>query len=647
MSVIRSYDQMSLIRPPELWRAPTELPSLRGARRIAVDVETCDPTLGELGPGVRRGGYVAGVAVGTDLGGRWYLPTRHQGGGNLDEGLVWRWARDELNAFDGEVVGANLVYDLDYMAENGVTFPRVRRFLDVQVAEPLLDENRYEYNLDALSKDYLGETKTEHALREAAAAYGFGTSNVEVKRNLWRLPAAYVGAYAEGDVDLPLRIMALQEIELEKQGLTELFALESKLIPILLAMRRRGVRVDVEKAHIVRARLVQERDLALKNVRRIAGPKAELMAPDSFASALIERGLPVGRTAKSGQYSITKDWLKAHAGDDLVDAIQAGRRVDTIINTFVDGHIFTHSIKGRVHCEFNQLKGDSGGTIARFSSSNPNLQNLPARDADIGPLVRSLFVPDAGEEWWRADFSQIEYRFLAHFAMGDGAEAARASYRDDPATDFHTMCARMLNFDPKNKGERIRVKNTNFCVVYGGGVPKLAATFGCSVEDADIFYKDYNRKLPFVKKTSEMASSRASRRGYVLTVLGRRQRFPMWEPVNNWDRSKRPMQRDEALKEYGTAIRRSHTHAALNRVLQGSAADQMKKAMVDVWESGVCDVIGAPLITVHDELDVSAPRTKEGEEAVIEMQRLMERTIALKVPVMAELERGPSWGECK
>lgn len=640
-------DQSPLFKPPVLWTAPSELPSLAGLRRISVDTETCDPSLELLGPGARRGGYIVGLSVGTEDGRSWYFPTRHEGGGNLDEGLVWRWARGELNAFSGIVVGANLLYDLDFLANYGVTFPLVKRFHDIQLAEPLLDEHRLSYSLDSLSKDYLGETKHEEILREAAAIYGFGESNKQVKQNLWRLPAGYVGPYGEGDAELPLRIMDLQLKRLEEENLLELFDLESRLMPVLLAMRRRGVRIDVNRADRVRAQLVKERDVALAEVRRIAGPQAELMAPDSFASALIERNLSVPLTEKTKKPSITKGWLEANVADELVAAIMKGRRVNTIITTFIDGHIKTHSINGRIHCQFNQLKGDDSGTIARLSSSLPNLQNIPSRDEIIGPMIRSLFLPDEGECFKRIDYSQIEYRFLVHYSAGIGANEARQQYVDEPKTDFHKLCAEMLGADPEDKVRRKRVKNTNFCAVYGGGIPKLAATFGCTIQEATEFYELYNEKLPFVKQTFTRAMNAAGQRGWVKTHLGRLQRFPLWEKAGSYSGKENALPRLLAEEKYGFKLQRAFTYAALNRVLQGSAADLMKKAMVDVVESGVCDVIGAPLLTVHDELDLSSPTSHAGEEAVLEIKRIMECAVTLTVPVIAELESGPNWGECK
>lgn len=647
--MIKSHQQMPLLTPESGWRAPTDLPDLRGCKRIAVDVETCDPTLATLGPGVRSGGYIAGLAVGTDRGGRWYLPIRHHGGDNLNPDRVLQWAFRELNAFDGEIVGTNILYDLDYLAEVGVTFPHVKRFLDVQTAEPLLDENRLSFRLDVLAEHYLGENKREAMLKEAAIAYGFGGSVGEMKSNLWRLPARYVGAYAEGDVDLPLRVLACQEPLLEAQGLNPIFDVETRLVPLLLAMRRRGVAVDVEGAERVRARLIKARDDCLAEVKRLAGPQAELMEPESFYRALMDRGLPVPVTPKTKKPSVKKEWLAQYKDDELVSAIMRGRVPNTLINTFLDGHVLGHAVNGRIHCEFIQLKRDEGGTIARFASANPNLQNLPSRDGELAPLVRGLFVPEPGHLWAQIDLSQIEYRLLVHYARGVGAREARQQYIEDDKTDFHKLAATMAGLDVNDKLLRKRIKIVNFTKVYGGGIPKLAMGLECDLQAAKQFSDNYDRRLPFVKKTFDEAMGTAELSGEVHTVLGRIQRFPLWEPIFWENAERRPvMPREQAEKAFGDKIRRALTYAALNRVLQGSAADLLKKAMVDIWESGLCDddMLGPPLLTVHDELDFDAPDTTEGREALLEAKHLMEVAVPLQVPVKAEMEIGANWGEC-
>lgn len=638
--------QLPLLKPEGRWVAPAELPTLRGAKRISYDVETCDPDLDTLGPGVRRGGYIVGMAVGVEHGPRWYLPMRHDGGGNLDPDLVERWAKSELNSFTGEVVGAHLGYDLDFSAEVGIDFASASGFYDVQIAEPLLDADRQEFNLDALAKDYLGEGKAEEELREYAIAYGCAKTRKMIKQNLWKFPAAACGLYGEADADRPLRIRELQLPRLEAEGLLPIFAVESELMPLLVAMRRRGVRVDLRQAGIVRKALVTRRDAALTQFRRLLGcPKAELYAPDSFAAALVDRGLPVGRTPKSGQYSITKDWLKAHAADEAIATLLEGRRLETTINTFIDGHVFKHARNGRIHGNFNQLKGDDGGTIARLSSDNPNLQNLPARDPELGPMTRSIFIPEDDEDWERDDYSQIEYRLLAHYARGRGSNEIRDRYRTNPKTDFHKVCGEFLGADAGDEFVRKRVKNTNFCKVYGGGIGKIARTFGCSEEEAQRFVDKYDRELPFVNDTYEYAERRGRANGFVTTVGGRRMRFNEWVPVRS--RNQRPLPRELALKEYGPRIERFKTYRALNFGLQGGAADIMKKGMTDAARSGAFKIIGVPLVTVHDELGQSIARTKIADEAAREVRRCMENTYELRVPMIVDHSRGESWGKCK
>lgn len=644
--------QLSMLMPRSEWTAPEQFPDLRGCRRIAVDVETRDPDLDDLGPGVRRGAEIVGLCVGTDRGERAYLPVGHEGGGNLPPALVWGWARKELNAFDGEIVGARLIYDLDFLAEVGVTFPRAKRFRDVQLAEPLLDEHRYAYGLEELSRDYLGVGKDAELLHQAAIAYGLKKpTDAQVKKLLWRMPARLVGPYGEADVDRPLRILELQEEQLKKEDLLELFDLECRLIPMVLAMTRRGVRVDLDRIGQVRRELVAERDAALARVRYIAGPKAELLAAESLAPALRERGLDV-RTTRTGVPSITKAFLERNAGDELIDAIAEGRKVNTIINTFLDGlsrHAVVRGTEARVHCTFNQLKGEQGGTIARFSAQDPNLQNIPARDERLGPLVRSLFLPEPGHAWQCMDLSQIEYRILAHYAMGDGATECRARYNDDPKTDFHKLCAEMIGVDPEDGVRRKRVKNVNFGKLYGARVNRLAVVMGCTTEEASDFVEEYERSLPFTVTTFNNFAKRAAQRGYIVTLKNRRMRFPLWEP-SYYTEEGRPvaLPLDKAKEKWpDVPLKRARTYVALNRGLQGGAADLLKQGMVDIWESGVCDVLGAPLVTVHDELDDSIPPTPEGQEAADEAQRLLERAIPLRVPVLATRKRGTSWGDCE
>lgn len=646
------------------WTAP-DLGSikLKGVKQLSIDLECRDEELSALGQGCWRDpkkNYIVGIALGTDDGRRWYIPVRHEGGGNLDEGLVKRWAMKVLNEFDGELVGAKLIYDLVWLAMWGIMFPKVKAFHDIQVAEPLLDEWRLSYGLDELSWEYLGEGKDQSLLNMAAEAYGFGSSERLIKTNLWRLPAEFVGPYGEGDVDRPLRIWAIQRVKLAEEGLMRVYDIERKLIPLLVRMKLRGVRVDmrrVEEVTSILEKKFNEFDIQLK---REFGLKASFTSNGSLAPGLREAGIPLQPTPSTKdlpphmqRMSVNKIVLDKYKNHPKVKLILEGRKLATLIGTFMRGHLQTHAIPdgnqyGIIHCDFNQLKGESGGTIARFSSSNPNLQNIPARDEELAPLVRSCFVPFT-RRWDRLDESQIEYRLLVNFARGQGAEEAREMYRNDPTTDFHVMCGNFIGADASDSFIRKRVKNTNFCKVYGGGIPKLASTFGCSIEEATEFSNKYDRELPFVKYTHEQAMMWGGRRGYVETLLGRKQRFSLWEPIGNFDRKAVPMLEKAAREAYGTRITRAYLYAALNRKLQASAADVMKKGMVDGYEAGCFDddALGAPLLTVHDELDCDNDMTPRAIEAMREAKRHMEIGFKdeVKVPIVCDHSYGDNWAE--
>lgn len=642
----------------EPWFPPAVLPTLPRTGEIAVDVETKDPELFELGPGVRRpGNYVVGLAIGTGDGRRWYFPMRHEGGGNLDERIVWAWAREELNAFEGTVVGANLAYDLDWLAENGVTFPLVKFFDDVQIAEPLIDEWRYEYSLDALSRDYLGIGKDQRVLAQWASSRGWNTEKA-IKSNLWRAPAAYVGPYAEADVDRPLRIIALQRKKIEEEELGVVWNVERRLVKPLIDMTRRGVRVDVAGAERTLRDMTRIRDRLLGEVRRLSSPRAELAIPESFADSLRANGHAIPLTAKSKKPSITKDWLLARLGDPLCAAIFNGRKVQTLISTFLEGNIIGSNINGRIHCTWKQLKGDDGGTIARTASKDPNLANIPGRDDDradedlreVAPLIRGLFLPEESEEYGDADLSQMEYRLLAHFAIGPGSEDVRRAYREDPKTDYHKLCAEMAGIPPEDKKRRKGVKGLNFSKTYGARKKKIALQLGCSEDDAQAFIDMYDEKLPFNKATFDACQKYADKHGFVRSILRRRQRFLLWEPAKkDWNNPATPLRYDDAVKAYGTRIVRYKSYKALNAKMQASNADYIKKVMVDGVEAGLTapGALGAYLLTIYDSLCSSVPKTPRGREAWRALtEDIMPNAIPLNVPVLVTAKLGANWGEC-
>lgn len=658
---------MTAWQPPDLNEVAT---ALRGAARVGLDTETHDPDLRAKGPGARRDGYLLGVSLALPDGRGWYLPVRHATD-NLDPVRVFALLRRWGATYAGELVGAHLLYDLEFLAlerTGAVVFPRAK-LLDVQGAEPLLDENRPTYALDDLSWSYLGHGKRDLAELGELAGRAAPTDREreqwerEPQRAFRHLPGGAVAAYAVGDAADALGVLAQQEVKLREQELDRAWDLETRLLPAVLAMRLRGVRVDVKRAKKARAALVVKRDDILVELARLAGREVGLWRPDSVVPLLEAAGLTLPRTPKTNRPSLTKGWLE-RCPHPHAQLYLRGRRYDKTIGTFLDGHVLGSAIDGRVYPSIHPNRTDDNGTVSgRFAYSLPNLQQLSARDEELAPIVRGCFVPEPGETWERQDYSQIEFRLLTHYARGAGADAAREAYRTDPATSFHRLVAELAGLDADHGPTYKKVKNTNFCKVYGGGAAKIAETAGISRAEADTFVAEYDARLPFVKETYRWVDSVAQRRGFVRSLSGRRHRFELWEPAD-WDLSKTwpPFAaRDAALeavrgeverrRERGepaprSGVRRARTYRALNRLLQGGAADAIKAGMVAIWESGVVAALGPPLVTVHDELGFSAPKTRAGRAAVAEAARLLEAAATLRVPLRVERQAGPSWGAC-
>ena len=489
--------------PDTGWRPPSAFPRLEAARVLAIDTETKDPHLRERGPGFQRGdAHIVGISVGTEDGGRWYFPMRHEvGGGNMDPDAVLRWAADELTRPGQAKVGANLLYDAEALAAEGVDITRGDpEFIDVQFQEALLDEYARSYSLETISRKYLGEGKKGNALYEwCAAAYG-GAADGTQRANIYRAPASLVGPYAEGDVDLPLRIAREQAGRLDREELRGLAGLENALIPMLLAMRRRGVRVDVAAARELGARWQAE----VAEATRAVG--ASPWNPTEIARALDRAGVAYPRTA-GGNPSFQKEWLNAHP-HPLVAALARARRLDKARGTFIDGHVFGHLVRDRIHISFHPLRTDEGGTVSgRFSSTH---HNLPKRDEEIGPAIRALFLPEEGEEWLRFDYSQIEPRLQFHYATGPLAEAMRARLRADPALNcYRLMMLDMQGLEVDHDAFYQTFKGIWLGISYGMGDPKMAAQLGVSTERA----REWRGAFPpYILALFDRAAARAAAR---------------------------------------------------------------------------------------------------------------------------------------
>ena len=587
--------------PAPEWDPPTIGSMFKDEERISLDIETVDPDLLSKGPGVRRDGYIVGVGIGSPNHGAKYYPLAHADGPNVDSEKFFSWLRLNSENFEGEIVGANLNYDLDYLAEQGVKFPKAK-IRDVQIAEPLLNERRQSYSLNALSEIHLEQEKVTDELKQL-----YGDDYIKRMNDIH---PGHVAKYVEGDLRLPWQIFAKQEKLIKEKGVWELFELESRLVPMLLHMRRVGVRVDHEKA----SQVLQDMTSKAKELQDSLPRPVDVWSAHSVAAAMDAVGIKYEVTA-AGNPSFRRTWLERHS-DPLPRKIAEIRAIEKLSGTFIGGYILGNQVNGRLHCQFNQLRGNSYGTVSgRFSSSNPNLQNIPARDPELGPLMRSIFIPEEDQLWGCVDWSQIEFRLLVHWAIAHGLKSAIPAakmYRDDPSTDFHAMAAELTGL------ERSPSKAINFGVVYGMGEETMAANLDKPLDEARVILNKFHQRLPFIKEISELESRAAKRDGYITTILNRYRHYPNGEGA----------------------------YAALNGKLQGSAADLMKKAMVDMWDSGILDVL-TPHLTVHDEMDVSIPDTKAGEEAWQELQDIMRTALDLHVPILVDANTGKNWSEAK
>ena len=557
-----------------------------------------------------------------------YFPLAHPGGGNFDEKVFKRQLQKILD-LPCDKIFHNAIYDVGWLSAMGLEVKG--RICDTMIAAPLLDENRRNYSLKEIAQEYTGETKSEAGLYEAAKDFG-----VDAKSEMHLLPAMYVGPYAEQDAAVTLKLWHVLKVELIKQELTSVFNLETELLPILFHMKRKGVRVDIEKAERVKAEFKAGEKKILESLYKKCGFEVEILAPLSIAKAFDKLNISYNRTP-TGLPSFDKNFLSTHSHPFAKQIVEA-REINKAYTTFIDS-ILKHSYKGRIHADVNQLRSETGGTISgRLSMQNPNLQQIPARNPKISPKIRSLFIPEEGEKWGIFDYSQQEPRLLVHYGaiISDRIELEGVAPLVDGYTnediDFHQAVANMANIDRK------QAKTINLGMMYGMGKGKLMSELGLDKDDIDTVFRQYHSTVPFVKELTDKTMRRAGEKGYIRTILGRKCRFHLWEP-NHFGVHK-ALPQAQAEVEYGgmNKIKRAWTYKALNRLIQGSAADQTKMAMVKLYREGFL-----PLIQVHDELDMSFS-SEEEKKKIIE---IMEHALELRVPSKVDAEIGPSWGEAK
>ena len=645
-----------MLMPTTEWVAPTEFPDLRKADEIAIDLETRDPDLKKLGSGSITGnGEVVGIAVAVD-GYKNYFPIAHGTGPNMDRDKVLKWFKDVCES-PATKIFHNAMYDVCWIRNLGIKINGL--IVDTMIAASLIDENRFSYTLNSLSWLYLSKGKNESLLNQAAKERG-----LDPKADMWKMPASEVGAYAEEDAALTLELWNYFKRIIIEDELQDIFNLETDLFPCLVDMRFLGVRVDVSKANQLKTVMAVKEENLLQQIKIETGVDTQIWAARSIEKVFQKLNLPYDVTEKTGSPSFTKNFISKH-NHPVVRMIAEARKINKVSTTFIDT-ILKHEHNGRIHADINQIRSDEGGTVTgRFSYSNPNLQQIPARDPDTGPLIRSLFIPEEGMKWGTFDYSQQEPRLVAHYALRFGYDTAQViadSYENDPSTDFHQIVADMAQI------ERKEAKTINLGLFYGMGKAKLQNELGVSKEKADELFNQYHSQVPFVKELMTGVMEAAQEKGRIKTLLGRRCRFPKYEPIlrgSDWGtfvpaqdhdtilelQKMGPHELDEDGKVlldanlkpkknywYRNPIRRAFTYKALNKLIQGSAADMTKKAMVNLYKEGL---IGH--IQIHDELDFSI----ESDAQADKIKQIMEHAVELKVPNKVDYESGPNWGEIK
>ena len=501
------------------WQPPTELPDLRRVDNnlVAIDTETNDEGLrADRGSSWPWGdGWVCGIPIAWREGGEMrksYIPLRHPESCNFEPTRVARWLTDHIEA-GLHFVTLNGPYDWGWLgADLGIKTPPSSQLEEVGVLAALVDENMLRYSLDALCTRFDLPGKDMTRLKEACEARGFKLNGSNPPQSyIWQLPAEVCGEYGEAD---PVATLLLYETLLPiimREGTYTHYRLEVDLMPMTIAMRRKGVRIDQDAAEQARDLLLVKRDAALKELSDQHGALIgmdEINSPKWKINTFEQYGIisphktPTGKPSFAGGNT---GWMSSHK-HWLPSLIATASKYDAAGCKFLQGFILDFSVGGRIHAEFNQFKSEDGGAKSlRFSISNPPLQQMPIRDPEMGPLIRRVFLPEEGEFWAKPDISQQEFRKLVHFAEQHqlpGAKEAGDNYRNNPDADYHKFVAEITGLP------RPVAKPTNFMKIYGGGVAVIAMKTGLSLDDAKAAMEQYDAKLPFVSKTVAHLSDR-------------------------------------------------------------------------------------------------------------------------------------------
>lgn len=661
--------QMPMFVPSSSWEVPKELPPLTGVKEFALDTEDWDEGLQHgRGPGwVYRAGYLAGVSVsyreGQDVRSL-YVPIRHPETENFPKEQVARWLREISRS--RRVIFFNAGFDIGWMIADGVLDKPPPDLDDASCMAFMIDENRLDFTLDGTARWRGVPGKDTKLIEEAARVYGYA----DWRANIAKIPARYAGPYAEGDSTSTLLMAEDMRPELTRQGLVNAYRTEMRLVPLIHAMRKQGIRVDVDRLMQFEDKLHARRDRALGEIssrlkRRVG--MDEIRSNGWLKNTFTMERVPYN--VKEEKASFESDWMRRGSVDRngqphwLPMLIAEAKQCHEAASKFVRDYLLTFAHNGRIHASINQFKQEEGGTRShRFSYADPPLQQMPSRPdmieswkltEEIAREIRCAFLPEKGELWFAPDYSQQEYRLIVDLAekLGcSGATRAADMYRSNPKTDFHNLVVELTGLT------RRRAKDVNFAKAFGAGVPKFALMTNMTLEEAQSTMSQYDTEMPFVKECAQACEKKAQATGFIRLVDGARSHFDSWEAAwlskeereAGW-RGQRPMapcrieeaqsrQSDPAHPWHGKRLKRAHTHKAMNRRIQGSAARQTKIAMANCWDAGIM-----PILQMHDELAFSSA-DPQIERQVVE---IMATAIKTGVPFQVDAEWGPTWGEAK
>lgn len=593
-------------------------PDLSKSKIIGFDTETYDPELLQRGTGVyRKDGMMVGFSLSNDDFSEYY-DVGHPGVTTDTKRKNMNYLKDVMSN-NVPKVAANISYDYDWIV-NGYDIPINGILHDIQIAEPLICEYRNSFSLANLARLYLGREKQKTEIDKYCEKQGWKGKSASW---IWKMPYETVRPYGRVDAELLIPILKIQLQLLKEQELTSLYEIEMGLIPLVMQMRKVGVRLDVDLLNTKIDTVIDSLRIEKENMTKKYG-EFNVKSTKQIAKVFDELGIKYKRNEPTalmkekghtiGNPNLDKDALKL-IDHELPKQILQIREYRTILNTFLVNSFTDLRVGERLHTNFNPLRSDNYGTVSgRYSSTKPNLQQIPSQEETMGKFCREIFIPEEGYVWAKLDWSQIEYRLIAHYARGDKSELIRQQYINDPKTDYHKLVMDWTGLD------RTNAKRLNFGMAYFMGVFTCSKKFQWTMEEAKEFIRIYHEAVPFVKTTRTHVVKIAKIRGFLKTILKRRARISP-KMVNE-------------RREY----------SIFNRLIQGSAADLMKKAMYDSYKEGLFNVL-VPHLTVHDELDVSVPKTKAGKEALIRLKQIMETCVELRVPIRADLEVGNNWAD--